>query len=170
MSNTKPPSSTPILPGASLDERPNIGILLRVPFQEVVSRVSEGLAEAGFDDIRPAHTAVFQHIRAEGSRLTELAERAQLTKQSMAYLVDYLDQRGYVERQADPTDRRASLIVLTERGWAEVRAALKIIAAIEQDWASRLGKRRMQELRALLTDLGRTAGPPPGRTRAPSAE
>ena len=134
-----------------------------------MSRISEGLAEAGFDDIRPAHTSVFQHIKAEGSRLTELAERAQLTKQSMGYLVDYLEQRGYVERQADPTDRRATLIVLTDRGWAEIRAALNIIAAVEQDWAGRLGKRRMEELRALLTDLGRTAGPAPDRPRARGA-
>jgi DNA-binding MarR family transcriptional regulator len=169
MSSTKPPSSS-VLPGESRDERPNIGILLRVPFQEIVSRVSEGLAETGFDDIRPAHTPVFQHIKAEGSRLTELAERAQLTKQSMSYLVDYLEQRGYLEREADPTDRRASLIVLTERGWAQIRAALNIIAAVEQDWAGRLGKRRMEQLRALLTDLARTAGPPPDRTRARGAE
>lgn len=166
MSSSTPPPSHSILPGESRDERPNIGILLRVPFQEIVTRISEGLAEAGFDDVRPAHTPVFQHIKAEGSRLTELAERAQLTKQSMGYLVDYLEQRGYVERQADPADRRASLIVLTERGWAQVRAALKIIAAIEQDWAGRLGARRVEELRVLLTDLGRTAEPAPDRTRA----
>src|SRR5579859_3299782 len=128
-------ASKPILPGESRDERPNIGILLRVLFQEVNARVSEGLAEAGFDDVRPAHTAVFQHIKAEGSRLSELAERAQLTKQSMGYLVDYLEGRGYLERRPDPTDRRATIICLTERGWDEVRAALRIIAGIEKDWS-----------------------------------
>lgn len=132
-------------------------MLVRVPFQEVVSRVSAGLAEAGFDDIRPAHTAVFQHIKAEGSRLSELAERAQLTKQSMGYLVDYLEERGYLERRPDPSDRRAALIRLTERGWDETRAALRIIAEIERDWARRLGKRRMAQLRELLTELARTA-------------
>jgi DNA-binding MarR family transcriptional regulator len=153
----------PILRGESRDVRPNIGILLRVPFHEIVRRITEGLAEAGFDDIRPAHTAVFQHIKAEGSRLSDLAERAQLTKQSMGYLVDYLEERGYVARRPDPTDRRASLIFLTERGWDEIRAALRIIAAIEQDWADRLGKRRMEQLRQLLTELGRTVGPAPDR-------
>jgi DNA-binding MarR family transcriptional regulator len=146
-------STRPILSGESRDERPNIGILLRGPFQEVVRRVAAGLAEAGFDDVRPAHTAVFQHIKAEGSRLSELAERAQLTKQSMGYLVDYLEEHGYVERRADPTDRRAALIFLTERGWAEVREALAIIARIEREWARRLGRRRMEELRELLTEL-----------------
>jgi DNA-binding MarR family transcriptional regulator len=164
--------SRPILPGESRDERPNIGILLRAPSQEVVRLVSEGLAEAGFDDIRPAHTVVFQHIKAEGSRLSELAERAQLTKQSMGYLVDHLDQRGYLERRPDPTDRRAALICLTERGWDEIRAALAIIAEIEEEWARRLGKRRMAQLRELLAELGRTTpeqpapGPQKTTTRA----
>jgi DNA-binding MarR family transcriptional regulator len=146
----------PPIPGSSADQRPNLGILLRVPFQEVVRRVSAGLAEAGFDDLRPAHTAVFQHIEADGSRLTDLAERAQITKQSMGYLVDYLEQRGYLERKADPSDRRAALICLTDRGWAQIHAALGTIAALEQEWTRALGETRMRQLRELLTELGQT--------------
>jgi DNA-binding MarR family transcriptional regulator len=144
----------PALPGSSGDERPNLGILLRDPYQEVVRRVSAGLADAGFDDIRPAHTVVFQHIEAGGSRLTDLAERAQITKQSMGYLVDHLEQRGYLERRPDPSDRRAALISLTDRGWEQVRAALRIIAAIEEEWTGKLGRLRMHQLRELLDDLG----------------
>lgn len=147
------------LPGSSRDERPNVGILVRGLFQEVVRRVSAGLSEAGFADIRPAHTAVFQHIEADGSRLTDLAERAQITKQSMGYLVDYLEQRGYLERRPDPTDRRVTLICLTDRGWDQIRAALSIIAAIEHDWEQRIGKRRMQQLRDVLTELGANSDP-----------
>ena len=141
------------LPGSSRDQRPNIGILLRDLGQNLVRRVTAGLAEAGFDDVRPAHTAVFQHIDAEGSRLTDLAERAQITKQSMGYLVDYLEERGYLERRSDPSDRRVALIFLTERGWDEVEAALGIIATIEDEWTRRLGKARMRELRQALAEL-----------------
>ena len=126
------------LPGSSRDERPNIGILLRSAYQEIVDEVSTGLARAGFEDIRPAHTAVFQHIQADGSRLTDLADRAQITKQSMGYLVDYLEQQGYLERRPDPDDRRVTLIGLTDRGWDQVRAALTIIATIEQQWTARI--------------------------------
>ena len=144
------------LPGSSRHERPNIGILLRDVLQEVVHRVSAGLSDAGFEDIRPAHTAVFQHVEADGSRLTDLAERAQITKQSMGYLVDYLEQHGYLERRPDPTDRRVALICLTDRGWDQIRAALAIIAAIEDDWARRIGKRRMEQLRDVLRELGAT--------------
>jgi hypothetical protein len=39
---------------------------------------------------------------------------------------------------------------LTEKGWDEVRAALRIIARIENEWAGRLGSARMEELRTLL--------------------
>jgi len=148
----------PALPGSTGHERPNLGILLRDPFQEVVRRVSIGLADAGFDDLRPAHTAVFQHIEAGGSRLTDLAERAQITKQSMGYLVDDLEQHGYLERRPDPSDRRAALISLTDRGWEQVRAALRIIATIEEEWASGLGELRMQQLRELLGDLRELTG------------
>jgi DNA-binding MarR family transcriptional regulator len=141
------------LPGSSRSDRPNLGILLRALSQDVVQRVSVGLAEAGFGDVRPAHTAVFQHIDADGTRLTDLAESAQITKQSMGYLVDYLEERGYLERRPDPTDRRVALIALTDRGWEQVGEALKIIAGVEQEWARRLGKRRLQQLRELLTEL-----------------
>jgi DNA-binding MarR family transcriptional regulator len=141
------------LPGSSRHQLPNVGILVRDPYQEVVRRVSAGLVDAGFDDLRPAHTAVFQHIEADGSRLTALAERAQITKQSMGYLVDHLEERGYLERRPDPTDRRAALVCLTERGWAQIRAALAIIAGLEQEWTTALGEQRMEQLRELLTEL-----------------
>jgi DNA-binding MarR family transcriptional regulator len=156
MSTEERPSPRTILPGESRDARPNLGILLRGPYQEIVRRIADELGDAGFDDIRPAHTAVFQHIKAEGSRLSELAQRAQITKQSMGYLVDYLETRGYVERRADPSDRRASLISLTERGWDQVRAALAIIARIEEKWARSLGTRDMEELRKHLARLNQT--------------
>jgi len=109
--------------------------------------------DAGFDDLRPAHLVVFQHIRKEGSRLTELAARAQLTPQSMGYLVDHLESSGYVERRPDPTDRRAALICLTDRGWSQVRCALGAIADIEQRWAAAIGARRYKDVKRALSDL-----------------
>ena len=143
------------LPGSSRDERPNVGILLRDPLQQIVQSVSSGLTDAGFDDIRPAHTAVFQHIDADGTRITDLAERAQITKQSMSYLVEHLESHGYVERKPDPSDRRATLICLTERGWSQIRAALAVISTIEEGWERELGTKRMELLRELLADVAR---------------
>lgn len=72
----------------------------------------------------------------------------------MGYLVDYLEQQGYVERRPDTRDRRATRICLTERGWSQVRAALGIIAALEQEWTDALGQPRIEQLRELLADIG----------------
>ena len=136
---------------------PNIADLLHDPFQILVDELHEGLAEAGYPDIRPAHGNVFGYIHKEGSRLTELAERAQLTKQTMGYLVDYLEERGYVERGPDPGDKRAKVVRLTEAGREAVRTARKIMGRIEARWAELLGEDRMEQLRELLQELNALA-------------
>lgn len=130
-----------------------IGALLRIPFQAAVSRIHEELTAAGYDDLSPAQLSVFQHMRPEGVRLTELAESAQITKQSMGYLVTYLEEHGYLERVPDPEDGRAKIVRLTERGRDVEAVARKILANLEAEWAQHLGQARMDELRCLLIDL-----------------
>lgn len=134
-------------------ERRLIGALLRIPFQAVVARIYDGLMEAGYSDMGPAHYVVFQHLPLEGMHLTELAERAQITKQSMGYLVDYLQERGYVERVPDPVDGRAKLVRYTERGREVYQVAGQIVQHIEQEWACHLGEHKMEQLRQLLKEL-----------------
>src|SRR3954447_25540164 len=74
------------------------------------------LSAAGFVDLRPGHGCVFGTITPEGARLTELAERANLTKQAVGEVVSELERAVYVERVPDPSDGRAKIIRLTERG------------------------------------------------------
>ncbi|HEU5330471.1 MAG TPA: MarR family transcriptional regulator [Thermomicrobiales bacterium] len=130
-----------------------IGALLRIPFQATVTRVYEDVVAAGYTDLRPAHFTPFQHLRPEGSHITELAERAQMTKQSMGYLVDYLEARGYVERVLDPADGRAKLVRLTTRGRALARVARASLERLEAEWARRLGSDSMAHLHRLLEEL-----------------
>lgn len=137
---------------ASTDDRRMIGALLRIPFQATVARVHAGLVARGYRDLRPAHLVVFQHLSPGGSRQAHLAERAQMTKQSMGYLIDYLEERGYVARVPDPADRRARLVVLTDRGHAVERAARAELAALEAEWDAGLGG-RLDALRSLLREL-----------------
>jgi DNA-binding MarR family transcriptional regulator len=131
----------------------NLAQLFRIPFQALVTELHERLAAAGYPDIRPPHSVVFAHLGPEGLRLTDLAERAQLTKQLVVYLVDSLEQRGYVERRPDPTDGRAKRICLTERGRQAAHAGWEIIHGIERDWATQLGDSEMSELRGNLERL-----------------
>jgi DNA-binding MarR family transcriptional regulator len=115
-------------------------------------RIVDGVVGAGFPQ-KPAHSAVFAQIAPEGSRLTELARRANMSPQAMGELVDELEQLGYVVRRPDPTDRRAKLITLTEKGQACIAAGIATIDGIEQHLTDRLGERGHEQLRSLLTRL-----------------
>lgn len=133
-----------------------LGSLLREPAGAYQRAIFAGLFER-FADLRPAHMGIIIHIDHPpgGTRLTELAERMQITKQSLGELVDYLEPHGYVERIPDPTDRRSKLVRLTELGWRVHEEATEVGDAIQEGWAARLGAERMQALRGLLGDLGR---------------
>lgn len=130
-----------------------IGALLRVPFQAINTRIAAGLAAVGYTDLRPAHFAVFQQMRPQGRRLTELAELAQMTKQSMGFLVDYLEARGYLERKPDPLDRRAKIVCYTDKGQDVEKQAREIIQRIESEWAQAVGEERFQQFRQTLQDI-----------------
>lgn len=66
--------------------------------------------------IGAAHVHITRHLPIEGARLTELAQRARMSKQAMADLVDQCEAWGLVERQPDKLDRRARLVVFTPLG------------------------------------------------------
>lgn len=130
-----------------------IGALLRVPWQVLAERVYSALAAGGYPEIRPAHGVVFRYIHADGSRIVELAERAGMTKQSMAVLVDYLAAHGHVRVEPDPSDGRAKRVRLTRRGKEVQRTALKLSRQVEAEWAALIGEREMASLRRLLERL-----------------
>lgn len=88
----------------------------------------------------------------------QAASRAQLTKQTMGYLVDYLEERGYVKRRPDPGDKRAKIVRLTDEGRELVGVARESMGRIEARWAELLGKERMEQLRELLKELNSLAG------------
>lgn len=136
----------------SAEER-TLGYLLHLPYETLSERVYGALAARGFADIRPAHSAVFRYIARSGSRVSELAERAHLTKQSMSYLVEALARAGYVTIGPDPADGRAKLVCLTARGRAVSRALVELSRKVEEEFAARLAPGQMALLRALLSEL-----------------
>jgi len=137
----------------------NVGLLLFLPYRAMETRVFEGLAAAGFDDVTPAQGRVFQRIAPGGSRLTELAVQAGITKQSAGFLIDQLEHGGYVERVPDPADGRARLVRVADRGARSVEASRGIVAQVEAEWTAHLGERRMAQLRRILTDLREITDP-----------
>ena len=142
------------LPQTTARERPeNLAILLREPFRAMSEALVARLAAHGHPEVRYAHGAVFQYLDDAGTRVSDLAERAHMTKQSMAQLVAHLEAHGYVERVPDPADRRAKLVRATERGSEVFAVARELVAELDARLEARLGRAKLQRLRALLEEL-----------------
>jgi DNA-binding MarR family transcriptional regulator len=125
--------------------------LLGVAFDQFSEALSTRVAAAGYGDIRPGHGCVFGTIDPEhGSRLTDLAERAGMTKQTVGEVTSDLEQLGYLERVPDPDDGRAKIIRLTHRGLEAWLAGRRLIDDLERDWAERFGEERLATLREVL--------------------
>jgi DNA-binding MarR family transcriptional regulator len=137
MSTTSPP-------------RPPLIRLLDNAFDAFAEEMARRVAQTPYSDVRITHGCVFGNIQPEGSRLTYLAERANMTKQSVGEVTTELERLGYVERVPDPNDGRAKIIRLTERGRAAQALGLGIIDEIEQEWADRYGAERVGALRDAL--------------------
>jgi DNA-binding MarR family transcriptional regulator len=145
-------------------ERLHIGQLLVHLTRQFQVELYAGLVDAGLEGARVPHTHVTAYIKAEGSRLTELAAQARMTRPAMAELVDDLQRLGIVERKPDPSDRRAKLICLTEQGWAAMRTGHQVIAQLEAEYAELIGPQRYetmcQAMQALLDSPGTTPRAP----------
>ncbi|MEU8656074.1 MarR family winged helix-turn-helix transcriptional regulator [Actinoplanes philippinensis] len=136
----------------------NTGLLMFVAHRAMERRVLDAVAAAGFA-ITAAQARIFQRIGPDGTRLGELAEQAQVTKQTAGFLVDQLERAGYVERVPDPTDARARLVRVAERGRAAGEIAAGVVAEVEAEWAAHLGARRTAALRDALERLREITDP-----------
>ncbi|MEV6065629.1 MarR family transcriptional regulator [Nocardia sp. NPDC052001] len=137
----------------------NVGLLMFIAHRSMEQRTFDALVEAGHGDITTAQGRLAAQIGPDGTRLTELAERAQVTKQTAGFLVDQLERAGYVERVPDPTDGRARLVRLSERGRRMAEFGNEVSASIEREWAAHLGERRMGQLREVLARLREITDP-----------
>ncbi len=135
----------------------NLAVLMREAFVALNDLVLDRLAERGHEVVRPGHGAVFQYLDDTGTTVNRLAERASMTKQAMAELVAHLEKHGYVVRVPDPTDRRAKLVLPTDRGREVVDIAQALVPELEQWVSTLIGAERVGELRADLEAIRRAA-------------
>ena len=89
--------------------------------------------------VNAAHVHVTRHLALEGSRLTDLAERAGMSKQAMGDLVDQCEAWGLVTREADPRDGRARIVKFTETGLAWLRAFQAAVTQAEAEFRAEVG-------------------------------
>ncbi len=139
--------------------RRDLGVSLFIPYRYTEDRMFRALQDAGFNDWTLAQCRVFQRIAPDGSRLTALADQAQMSKQSAGVLVDQLERLGYVRRVPDPTDGRARMIVIEERGQQAVAIAMATLDEILAEWEAYLGTRNFTLLQQILDQLREITDP-----------
>jgi DNA-binding MarR family transcriptional regulator len=144
-------SDRPITGGRARPE--NLAVLMRDVYMLLNDRVLVRLAERGHADVRPVHSALFEHLDDGGTTVSVLAERATMTKQAMAELVAHLEAHGYVTREPDPADRRAKLVRPTARGREVVGIAQELVPELEAWAAGLIGAARAAALQADLRKL-----------------
>ena len=146
--------------GAPADDGPlNIGLLCFIVQRAMEDRVLADIAAAGFDDVTIAQARVLARVSSKGTRITELAERARVSKQTVTFMVDQLERAGYVRRVPDPSDARARLVVFADRGLAAQEVARRTEAVVQEEWTRHLGRRATARLHQILTQLREITDP-----------
>lgn len=128
----------------------NLSRLLKEFAKDFEQRILLVLHETGHEQIRPSHSAVFSNLGLGAVRVTELAERAQVTQQAMGKMLKELERIGYVARDVDGLDRRAREIRLTEKGIKLVEDSMKVIAEVRNDYATKIGAAELDQLEDML--------------------
>ncbi|MEV8377921.1 MarR family transcriptional regulator [Kribbella sp. NPDC056861] len=133
--------------------KPDFGILLVLAEQQFVRELRATTAAQGFDDQGRSDGFVLRTLGAAPATVGALAERLDITKQGAAQIVDDMERRGYVERRPDPTDGRARLIQLSERGQAALAAARRFHQAYERRLRKTYGDAAVDAVRAVLASM-----------------
>jgi DNA-binding MarR family transcriptional regulator len=147
------------LQGVVVTEDVHVGVLMFVANRSAETRVLEAVRRGGYHDLTVAQARIAARIAPGGTRLGELAEQAQISKQTATHLVDQMERGGYVERTVDPTDGRGRLVRFTKRGLEVIKIARAEEARIDAEWKAHLGERRMRQLREALSLLREITDP-----------
>src|SRR5713226_6586634 len=134
--------------------RTDIGYLLAKASQRWNELLAERFAREGFPNVRPSYGSVLVPLfEQDGLRMSELAARARLAKQTMTTMVRLVERAGLVQRRGDPDDRRATRAELTAQGRRFQPVAARELAKLEARITARLGESRTAALRASLAQL-----------------
>lgn len=131
-------------------DRPPLVALVERADRALVADLVSAAADRGFPEIRVSHNAVFATLQPEGSRVSDMAARAGITKQSLAAIVKDLERAGLVTVSPDPADGRAKVVRFTDRGWQCAGGGAAYLREVEDSLATVIGRDRLEDLRQLL--------------------
>jgi DNA-binding MarR family transcriptional regulator len=129
--------------------------LLRHSRSTYGSAMRHALEEAGYEDIPKNGMYVIggMAMGADGLPLGQLVKELGVSKQAAGQLVDMLVLRGYIDRAADPNDRRKLTVTLTERGRAAAAIQKEVVKKIDADLATRVSQEEILCARRVLAAL-----------------
>ena len=135
------------------NENHSVGRLLLVAAREFSARVCEKLRANSHPDLKSGHALLVANWDLTGTRITTLAERAQITKQAMGILAKEMESLGYLERSADPLDARAVLVIPTGKGRQLLADVRRLMAEIEDEHVEKIGREALDQLQATLQKM-----------------
>lgn len=136
----------------------NIGRLLNNAILRFEQRVLDLMSDAGYAQTRIAHVNLTRNLDVEGTRLTELARRASMSKQAMGELVEQCEAMGLVAKGPDPSDGRARLVTFTPLGLEWLDAFRDAVDLAEKEMRVELGGAAMDGLYQALMAYGSRFG------------
>jgi DNA-binding MarR family transcriptional regulator len=133
------------------------------------ARVLELVGASWTGEVKVVHLTLTRCLDYGGTRLTELAHRAAVTKQAMGELIDDCERLGLVARESDPSDGRAKIVCFTDEGFKFMAAFHRAINKVEAEMAAQLGAGAVDKLRQTLAQYGSGADIPMLRERSRAA-
>lgn len=147
------PRDVQALPDAAFERHRanNLRRMLAAATRALNRHITTELHRRGYYDTRPGHAALLANLDLAGNSVTEVAERAQISKQAMARLAVELEELGIISRETDDSDKRALTLSFTRRGRDLIRTTVAIVDEIEGGLAHQIGDRSMATLKRCLT-------------------
>src|SRR5215813_7110931 len=135
-------------------DRTDVGYLLALASRRWNEILERRFSEAGFPEIRASYGALLVPLFEEdGLRMTELARRARLSKQTLTTMARLLERDGLINREADVNDARATRIFLTKRAKRFQPVAEAMLRDLDADVVRMLGEARAAQLKGSLAAL-----------------
>lgn len=133
--------------------RTAIGRLLLMARRDFVKRVANRSRAIGLTEFPDNLITLIPYIETEGTRSTDLARQAGISKQAVAKTINICEDLGFLERVPDPVDGRATLICLSPRGLEMLVGLHRAIRDVNRDYENLLGKEGMANFRGALITI-----------------
>ncbi len=138
-----------------------LGVLLFLLVEDYENRFIAAYRKQGFDDVLRSHGAVMRHLDGNGASISQLSQRAGITKQTIGKIVRQLEELGYLNVVTSSEDRRARIVRFSLRGERLVSASNRVVDEIRKHYKQCLGEQAFSRLNELLDTITRALGVQP---------